>query len=123
MMKRYEYRTRLAAYYPDADGDVCLFSAVQSLAARIVAAFNHDEPRSTIKRRIIAILRAEGIELPGQPAPPEEDDERAAIQREAVTAYYDAVCRMAETTMIATGKLEGAHYAAMQRVREEWNNP
>ena len=33
-----------------------------------------------------------------------------------VQLYYDAVCEEAEKNMVKTGKLEGSHYAAMQRL-------
>lgn len=34
--------------------------------------------------------------------------------------FYDEVCRRAEQNMQKTGRLEGAHYAAMQSVLKEW---
>lgn len=34
----------------------------------------------------------------------------------AVREFVSVVCVEAERTMLATGKLEGAHYAAIQRV-------
>ena len=36
-----------------------------------------------------------------------------------VQDYYNEVCRRAESNMLKTGRLEGAHYAAMQQVLEE----
>lgn len=43
-----------------------------------------------------------------------EDDETAVLRR-----FYDDVCRRAEHNMEKTGKLEGAHYAAMRSVLAE----
>lgn len=34
--------------------------------------------------------------------------------------FYEEVCREAESNMLKTGKLEGSHFAAMQRVLERW---
>lgn len=34
--------------------------------------------------------------------------------------FYEEVCRRAESNMLKTGKLEGAHFAAMKQVKEEW---
>lgn len=38
---------------------------------------------------------------------------------EIIQDFYDEVCKRAEAKMIATGKLEGSHYAAMREVLEE----
>lgn len=37
-----------------------------------------------------------------------------------VTMFVQEVERRAEEKMLKTGKLEGAHYAAMKQVAEEW---
>jgi len=41
-------------------------------------------------------------------------------KRRIAQQFYDEVCRRAESNMQKTGKLEGAHYAAMQTVLQEW---
>lgn len=42
----------------------------------------------------------------------------SAVQ-DAVSAFYDEVCRLAEDNMLKTGKLEGAHFAAMKKLLRE----
>jgi hypothetical protein len=37
-----------------------------------------------------------------------------------ITMFVQEVERRAEEKMLKTGKLEGAHYAAMKQVAEEW---
>jgi hypothetical protein len=37
-----------------------------------------------------------------------------------ITMFVQEVERRAEEKMLLTGKLEGAHYAAMKQVAEEW---
>lgn len=36
--------------------------------------------------------------------------------------FYDEVCAEAESNMLKTGQLAGAHYAAMQTVSKRWEN-
>lgn len=38
-------------------------------------------------------------------------------QRQAINKFCEFVEREAESNMLKTGKLEGAHYAAMRRIR------
>lgn len=38
----------------------------------------------------------------------------------ALDHFMAEVNSMAEANMLKTGKLEGSHYAAMQKVREDW---
>ena len=38
------------------------------------------------------------------------------VQKGAIIRFVNAVEREAETNMLKTGKLEGAHYAAMKRI-------
>ena len=40
--------------------------------------------------------------------------------RDAVREFYNEVCQLAEENMLKTGKLEGAHFAAMQTVRKKF---
>ena len=37
-----------------------------------------------------------------------------------VKRFYDRVCEVAEKTIAETGRVEGAHYNAMQKVLREW---
>lgn len=39
-----------------------------------------------------------------------------------ITMFVQEVERRAEEKMLKTGKLEGAHYAAMKQVAEEWKS-
>ncbi len=39
-----------------------------------------------------------------------------------ISMFVQEVERRAEEKMLLTGKLEGAHYAAMKQVAEEWKN-
>lgn len=46
---------------------------------------------------------------------------RVAVTASVACEFYREVCRRAEAKMELTGRLEGAHYAAMQEVlREHW---
>jgi hypothetical protein len=40
-----------------------------------------------------------------------------------ISMFVQEVERRAEEKMLKTGKLEGAHYAAMKQVAEEWSRP
>lgn len=44
---------------------------------------------------------------------------KPARELRVVEAFCERVEQMAEAKMLATGKLEGAHYAAMRQVRDE----
>ena len=48
-----------------------------------------------------------------------EFNQSAAGQRATIRAFCDEVNRRAEANMLKTGKLEGAHYAAMRQLRAE----
>lgn len=43
----------------------------------------------------------------------------ADAQRSAIMRFCEEVERQAEANMLKTGKLEGAHYAAMRKLRSE----
>jgi len=41
-------------------------------------------------------------------------------EQEIIDKFVEAVERRAEAHMLKTGKLEGAHYAAMKQLQREW---
>jgi len=48
---------------------------------------------------------------------------RRMIDKAAVINFYNAVCAMAERKIEMTHKLEGAHYASMRQLIEEYRQP
>lgn len=42
---------------------------------------------------------------------------------DAIPVFVEVVERKAEDKMLLTGKLEGAHYAAMKQIAEKWRWP
>lgn len=42
-------------------------------------------------------------------------------EMEAINSFVECVEKIAETNMLKTGKLEGAHYAAMKQLQKEMN--
>ena len=60
------------------------------------------------------VLNADGKEISFSWGSAKEPEETAVLRR-----FYDDVCREAELKMAKTGRLEGAHYAAMKAVLAE----
>lgn len=51
-------------------------------------------------------------------SPPAREDVCHTVQE-----FYDAVCKEAESNMLKTGKLEGAHFAAMRKLLPAFTSP
>jgi hypothetical protein len=47
--------------------------------------------------------------------------ENEALRSRSYTYFFNEVCKRAEANMLKTGKLEGAHYAAMVAIKREWD--
>jgi len=45
-----------------------------------------------------------------------------ASDKKIIQGFYKDVCKHAEEKMLETGKLEGAHYAAMKQLMKEWED-
>jgi len=41
------------------------------------------------------------------------------LEKKILEEFYKEVCKQAEDNMLKTGKLEGAHYAAMKKILRE----
>lgn len=52
----------------------------------------------------------------------EEWDKEMKARFVIVQEFYDKVCKLAESNIEHTGKLEGAHYAAMQTILKEYES-
>ncbi|MDE2020707.1 MAG: hypothetical protein KGJ13_10260 [Patescibacteria group bacterium] len=47
--------------------------------------------------------------------------ECAKLEKVVIQSFISELCRRAEANMLKTGKLEGAHYAAMQSILKEYD--
>jgi hypothetical protein len=63
---------------------------------------------------------AQKLERERDEARAERDGVAGSMAR--IMVFVQEVERRAEEKMLLTGKLEGAHYAAMKQVAEEWKN-